>query len=67
MNDKINPVCPQCGEEEAIDANTWEAWCDSCGWWTTEEDQYAKIRAMVLARREEVGGFFDEMLKRGNR
>lgn len=69
MTNNINPVCPECGEEGTIDANTWEAWCYDCDLHVTEQDkpeEFKKLRAMVLARREEVGRFFDEMLKRGN-
>lgn len=70
MNDNINPVCPECGEEGTIEANTWEAWCCNCDFRVEEQSQpeeFAKLRAMVLARREEVGRFFDEMLKQSNR
>ena len=70
MTDHSNPVCPECGEVGTIEANTWEAWCYDCDLHVTEQDQpeeFKKLRAMVLARREEVGRFFDEMLKRGNR
>lgn len=69
MNDNNNLRCPKCGEEGTIAANLREAWCLLCDFWVTARNQpeeFAKVRAMVLARREEVGRFFDEMLKRGN-
>lgn len=58
MNDNINPRCPKCGEAETIAVSPLEAWCLLCDFWVTARNQpeeFAKIRAMVLARREEVG------------
>lgn len=70
MNDETNQTCPKCGEVGTIAVNLREAWCLLCDFWVTARNQpeeFAKLRAMVLAHREEVGGFFDEMLKQSNR
>lgn len=70
LTENTETKCPNCGEVGSIEANTWEAWCYACDLRATEQDQpeeFTKLRAIALARREEVGRFFDEMLKQSNR
>lgn len=67
LTENTEMKCPRCGEIGSIEANTWEAWCYDCDLRVTEQDQpeeFKKLRAMALARREEVGSFFDELLKK---
>lgn len=48
--------CPVCGGTE-LEANTWEAWCYSCDWQTTQEKEpgtYALIREATKAHRAEL-------------
>ena len=67
LTENTEMKCPRCGEIGSIEANTFEAWCYDCDLHVTEQDQpeeFKKLRAMALARREEVGRFFDELLKK---
>lgn len=60
VTEKIDPVvevtaaCPSCGDGEATDVNTHEAWCAECGWRINEDDPvFRAFRAAVKERRAE--------------